>query len=161
MSDEVKVVTTLRRRAARSTVPAHASMPVTTQYDAVIAAYTGTPCPAAEDIRKEIETKVRAYATQDARAGRPSPVALTAGTALEKLVAARGRCLYCRCNVRVFYAEVRDPTQWTLDRVNNDESHHIDNVVIACLGCNLARRRTIHAKFLMARRLKLEKTGPG
>ena len=161
MSDDVKVVTTLRQRATRSVVPAHAGMPAAAQYDAAIATYTGAPCPVAADIRKEIDTKVRAYVAQDTRAGRPVPDALTVDAALEKLVAARGRCLYCRCRVRVFYAEVRDPTQWTLDRVDNDEPHRADNVVVSCLGCNLARRRTIHAKFLMAKRLKLEKTGHG
>ena len=38
------------------------------------------------------------------------------------------------------YENVREPKQWTLERLNNNFGHNCDNVVIACLNCNLKRR---------------------
>jgi hypothetical protein len=157
MDDGTRVVTTERTRKARAAVPNNAGLSADAQYDAVVAVYAGLTCPADGDIRREVTAKVAAYAAQDVRAHRPRPEALNFEAAIEKLIVSSGRCLYCRKRVRVLYSEVRDPIQWTLDRVDNSMPHDPDNVVVACLGCNLARRRTIQAKFLMAKRLKLEK----
>ena len=45
--------------------------------------------------------------------------------------------------------------QWTLDRIDNDQGHTYDNVVIACLECNLQRRRTNSDKFLFTKQMKI------
>ena len=44
-----------------------------------------------------------------------------------------------------------------LDRINNDLGHNKDNVKIACLGCNLKRRRLNMDKFLFTKQLKIQK----
>lgn len=57
----------------------------------------------------------------------------------------------------IFYQKVREISQWTLDRVDNDLSHKNDNVIIACLKCNLDRRRQNKDKFLFTKQLKINK----
>ena len=52
-------------------------------------------------------------------------------------------CFYCHHPVFVLYERVRDPTQWTVERVDNHFGHNIGNVEIACLGCNI-RRNTMY-----------------
>jgi len=59
----------------------------------------------------------------------------------------RGSCLscyYCKEGTLVLYEYVRDPKQWTLERLDNSRGHNRDNVVLSCLRCNL-RRRTMHS----------------
>lgn len=51
-------------------------------------------------------------------------------------------CFYCNLRVKLIYKYARDPKQWSLERIDNSYGHNTDNVVIACLDCNL-RRRTI------------------
>ncbi len=50
------------------------------------------------------------------------------------------RCYYCKEVVQVLYEHVREPKQWTLERLDNSRGHNRDNVVLACLSCNLRRR---------------------
>lgn len=66
-------------------------------------------------------------------------------------------CHYCNKNVLVIYDNVRDMSQWTLDRINNDIGHNTDNVLISCLGCNLQRKRTCHDKYLFTKQLNIVK----
>ena len=49
----------------------------------------------------------------------------------------------------------RENYQWTLDRIDNDQGHNIDNILISCLECNLKRRCRSKDKFLMGKQLKI------
>ena len=49
------------------------------------------------------------------------------------------------------YKNKREPLQWTLDRVDNDLGHTNANTIVACLKCNLERRRRSDKKFLMSK----------
>jgi hypothetical protein len=62
-------------------------------------------------------------------------------------------CYYCRCEVAVIYETVRDGCQWTLERLDNTRGHNRDNVVIACLQCNLRRRIMYPQRYLMTKRM--------
>ena len=64
---------------------------------------------------------------------------------------------YCKYNVMMLYNNVREPFQWTLDRIDNSKPHNTDNVVISCLKCNLERRRRSEKKFLMSKQMKIIK----
>ena len=61
------------------------------------------------------------------------------------------KCYYCRCPVLLTYNNIRDNRQWTLDRLNNDKGHNTNNVVIACLQCNLQRGVKNNKKFLFTK----------
>lgn len=72
---------------------------------------------------------------------------------LQKIIHSNFICFYCNDTVQILYENVREPMQWTLDRIDNSFGHNIDNVEIACLNCNL-RRRTIHyQRYLLTKQL--------
>ena len=76
---------------------------------------------------------------------------------LEKLVGSKLLCCYCSKPILVLYKNVREPFQWTLDRINNDLSHTKENTCIACLKCNLQRRLMDAKKFTFTKQLKINK----
>jgi RNase P subunit RPR2 len=45
--------------------------------------------------------------------------------------------------------------QWTLERMDNNKGHNNDNVVIACLDCNLKRRLQNKDAFLFTKQLTI------
>jgi hypothetical protein len=50
-------------------------------------------------------------------------------------------------------------TQWSVDRINNNLGHNIDNFHLACLDCNLKRRRRTDDSFLFTKQLNVKKQG--
>ena len=64
-------------------------------------------------------------------------------------------CYYCNQSTLLLYENVREKKQWTLDRIDNDIGHNENNVVIACLECNLRRRRTNTSAFLFTKQLTI------
>jgi hypothetical protein len=69
------------------------------------------------------------------------------------------KCHYCSCEVFLLYKFVRENKQWSLDRINNNIGHNKDNLVIACLECNLKRRRTNKDAFMFTKNLKISREG--
>lgn len=63
------------------------------------------------------------------------------------------QCLYCKNEVAMIYEYVREPRQWTLDRIDNNQGHNKGNVVLSCLSCNLRRRRTDKEAFLFSQQM--------
>jgi len=107
----------------------------------------------------EIEKKIRGYKNQDSKKGiHDASTLITLEECLEKMVAAKLLCSYCSTPMKIIYKMARDPTQWTLDRVDNDLGHTNKNTVVACLGCNLQRRRTDSEKFSFTKKLVIKKT---
>ena len=68
------------------------------------------------------------------------------------------KCYYCQIELNVLYDISREMKQWTVDRINNDLGHNKDNFYIACLECNLKRRRRSDDKFLFTKQLKIIKS---
>ena len=75
------------------------------------------------------------------------------------LIDSRLMCFYCRKPVQLFYEFVRESSQWTLDRIDNTYGHNRDNVVVACLGCNLRRKTMYYERFVMTKQMTITKTG--
>lgn len=69
------------------------------------------------------------------------------------------KCHYCACEIYLLYEFVREMKQWSLDRINNDIGHNKNNLVIACLECNLKRRRTNKDSFMFTKNLKISREG--
>jgi hypothetical protein len=61
------------------------------------------------------------------------------------------------CEMSVLYDITREMKQWSVDRINNDKGHNKNNFHLACLECNLKRRRKTDEKFLFTKQLKLIK----
>lgn len=108
--------------------------------------------------KSELIHKIQGYKGQDIKKDIHQPETLiNLEQVLEKLVACHLQCVYCSKPVFILYKNVREPTQWTLDRIDNDLSHTAENTCIACLKCNLQRRLIDNDKFTFTKKLKLKK----
>lgn len=106
---------------------------------------------------KSIIKKLRGYKSQDKHHKIYSDYYfIKAETVLEKIKECNQTCLYCKETVCIDYL-VRDPKQWTLDRIDNTMGHNTNNVVISCLNCNLKRRNRTVEKFIFTKQLKINK----
>ena len=74
---------------------------------------------------------------------------------IDKLIETEIKCYYCKCEMYILYENVRDLKQWSVDRINNDLGHNVDNIVLACLDCNLKRRCKSSDKFLFTKQLNI------
>ena len=76
---------------------------------------------------------------------------------LDLMINCENKCFYCKENVNVLYEYVREPKQWTLERLDNKYGHNNDNVVIACLYCNLRRKTMYHERYIFTKQLNIIK----
>jgi hypothetical protein len=105
---------------------------------------------------KEIATKLNGYRNQDSLKGRfDTQTFITVQQTIDLLVQSNLTCFYCKCFTPILYKNVRDGTQWSLDRIDNDKGHSHDNVVISCLKCNLQRKRRSSNTFAMSKQMIL------
>jgi len=72
---------------------------------------------------------------------------------IDKLYQCKLDCFYCKKKTFLLYELVREMNQWTLERMDNNRGHNDDNVVIACLDCNLKRRLQNKDAFLFTKQL--------
>lgn len=105
-------------------------------------------------IKKQIHQKIMGYKYQDIQNHLFSP---TEFISLEQVFAlleeCQLSCYYCQNRVLLLYSYVREPNQWTLERLDNQFGHNDKNVVISCLSCNLRRRTMYHTKFLYTKQI--------
>jgi hypothetical protein len=111
-------------------------------------------------IGQQIRQKLGGYRGQDIKKGKYSDVSfILENQVLQLMIKSENRCFYCKEPVHVLYENVREPKQWTLERMDNELGHNAGNVVIACLACNL-RRRTMHFdRYLFTKQLIITKLG--
>ena len=76
---------------------------------------------------------------------------ITRERVIELLIESNLKCHYCKKDIKVLYETVRDPLQWTLDRIDNDYGHNSGNLLIACLSCNLRRKTIYHERYEMTK----------
>lgn len=115
--------------------------------------------PAGDLARRQIEKKWHGYKQQDIEKNRCNPEELVGLIdIIRELYISDLCCYYCDKTVCMLYEHVRENQQWTLDRLNNDIGHNRGNVIIACLACNLKRRRTNKDAFLFTKKLQITKS---
>lgn len=85
---------------------------------------------------------------------------ITIESVINKMVECELKCYYCSTEMNVLYDISREMKQWTVDRIDNDLGHNLTNYYLACLECNLKRRRRSDDKFLFTKQMKLVKV-PG
>ena len=109
-------------------------------------------------VKKELERKIKSYKMQDIKKDKLNDEKLIKmDECIDKLVLSKMKCYYCREDMLLVYENVREPKQWTLDRIDNSIGHHTDNVVISCLDCNLKRRTMNDKKFKFSKQMKIIK----
>ena len=82
---------------------------------------------------------------------------LTFESIINNMINCKLKCRYCIKEMNVLYDISREMTQWSVDRINNDVGHNIDNFHLACLDCNLKRRKRTDEKFLFTKQLNIIK----
>ena len=105
-----------------------------------------------------LKTKQSGYRSQDTLKGFYDPdrfVQIPDIVAL--LIHSNLSCFYCRKWTTLFYENVREPRQWSLERLSNKEGHNRENVVIACLECNMRRRTMYYERYIATKQLKVNK----
>jgi hypothetical protein len=105
-----------------------------------------------------LKTKHSGYRSQDTVKGLYDPTRFVQiGDIIRLLTESNLSCFYCRKWTTLFYENVRDPRQWSLERLYNTEGHNRDNLVIACLECNMRRRTMYHERYIATKQLKVNK----
>ena len=110
-------------------------------------------------LNSELERKRYSYYQQDLRKKRIENIneIITLYEITEKLVKSKLQCFYCGSKVLLFYKHVKEPYQWTLDRIDNTQAHTDNNTCIACLDCNLKRRNISHSGYVFTKKLSIRK----
>jgi hypothetical protein len=107
---------------------------------------------------QEINRKISSYKQQDSLKKRYDETKfLTFQSIINKMIECELKCRYCSFEMNVLYDISREMHQWSVDRVDNDLGHNIDNYHLACLDCNLKRRRRTDEKFLFTKQLNIVK----
>ena len=107
---------------------------------------------------QEINKKIYGYKQQDKIKKHFNEIVfINFGSIINKMIECELKCRYCKNEMNVLYDISREMKQWSVDRINNDLGHNIDNYHLACLECNLKRRRRTDEKFLFTKQLKIVK----
>jgi len=109
-------------------------------------------------IKKEINKKITGYKNQDIKKNIINFTNLISlDYTIEKLMISKLKCLYCKEDCQLIYQNIFEKKQWTLDRINNNEGHNTDNVVISCLECNIKRGNMDSQRFKKGKEIKIVK----
>ena len=107
---------------------------------------------------QEINRKINGYKQQDKIKKHFDEINfLTFESIVNKMIECELKCRYCKCEMNVLYDISREMKQWSVDRVDNDLGHNINNFHLACLDCNLKRRRRTDENFLFTKQLNIVK----
>ena len=107
---------------------------------------------------QEINKKIYGYKQQDKLKNLFDEIKfVTFESIINKMIECELKCRYCKIGMNVLYDISREVKQWSVDRIDNDLGHNIDNFHLACLDCNLKRRRRTDEKFLFTKQLNIVK----
>ena len=107
---------------------------------------------------QEITKKISGYKQQDIIKKKLDITNfITFESVIEKMIECELKCRYCNEHMNILYDIKREAKQWSVDRIDNDLGHNINNFHLACLDCNLKRRRRTDEKFLFTKQLNIVK----
>jgi len=110
------------------------------------------------NIQPTIINKLNGYKQQDKKRNIFNPEKfITVETIIKMMDECCMNCYYCKEKMKIEYSMRREMDQWTLDRIVNNIGHNVDNVIIACLKCNLKRRNMRKDLFLSSTQMTLIK----
>lgn len=109
-------------------------------------------------IQQHIMQKLNGYKAQDVKKEFHDPENFAdVEYVIQLLEESSNLCYYCKDSVQVLYENVREPKQWSLDRIYNNQGHNKGNLVIACLKCNLSRKTMYHERYAFTKQLVIVK----
>lgn len=107
-----------------------------------------------------LKQKIQGYLSQDKRKNRFSTNDFVEiEEVIRLLFECNNVCYYCRKPVEILYENVREPRQWSLERISNEIGHNKGNLEIACLHCNINRKTMNQERFVFTKQLNIIKTG--
>ena len=105
-------------------------------------------------IERQIQNKIRGYKSQDMDKGMYNEELFVTYPYVYALIQEyKMQCFYCKESTMILYECVREPKQWTLERIDNSAGHNCGNVQIACLQCNLRRRTMFQEKYILTKQM--------
>jgi hypothetical protein len=111
-----------------------------------------------KEMLREIKKKHCAYKSQDKiKCKFDKEKHITLDEIISKLYKSKLKCYYCNCALLIIYNKIKQNTQWTLERFDNNKGHYSDNTCISCLKCNLQRRTDNHIYFKQGKNLIIKK----
>lgn len=116
----------------------------------------------AEKIKKiviqQIKSKISGYKHQDLNKQMlDNTDFVNFSDVIKKMIDTNLSCYYCKQDIDILYNISREKKQWTIDRIDNDKGHNKNNFHLACLECNLKRRKQSDDKFLFTKQLNIIK----
>jgi hypothetical protein len=126
------------------------------QTDVVAKLYSDIDFSCNKFVSREIQKKINGYKQQDREKNHICDT-ITYDEVLMKMLESKLICVYCNKQTYILYERVREPSQWTLDRIDNSTGHTNENTQICCLHCNLQRKTLIHEKFLFTKKMIITK----
>ena len=109
-------------------------------------------------IQQHIMQKLNGYKAQDVKKGfHDQEKFADVEYVIQMLEESSNFCYYCKDSVHVLYENVREPKQWSLDRIYNNQGHNKGNLVIACLKCNVSRKTMYHERYAFTKQLVIVK----
>jgi hypothetical protein len=107
---------------------------------------------------QQINKKISSYKQQDIIKNKLDlELFIDFNCVINKMIDCELKCRYCKSEMSVLYDITREMKQWSVDRIDNDKGHNKDNIHLACLDCNLKRRRRTDEKFLFTKQLNIIK----
>ena len=105
-------------------------------------------------VHKQVRSKICGYASQDRLKHLfCEEEFVNIQDVLELFKTSELKCYYCKEVTELMYEYVREPKQWTLERLDNSIGHNRGNVFIACLRCNLRRRCMASDKYVKTKEM--------
>lgn len=107
-------------------------------------------------ILKELTNKISGYKRQDVEKKiYIKDLFVSLENVIDKLLCSKLKCFYCKQCCELLYKNVYSKQQWTLDRIDNDIGHNVDNVVVSCLECNLKKGTMDSERFKYGKQIGL------
>lgn len=106
----------------------------------------------------QLRNKCNSYMNQDKKKGMLNEEKLIKlSEVIDKILECDFKCFYCKKEVQLLYENIREPLQWSLERIDNDYGHNLDNIEISCLSCNLHRKTMHYERFKFTKEMVLVK----
>jgi len=107
-------------------------------------------------LKREISKKITGYRSQDIQKKIIDLIKLISlDQTIELLLISKLKCFYCNDKCELLYKTIFAKKQWTLDRIDNNQGHNHDNVVICCLDCNVKRGNMDSDRFKRGKEIKI------
>jgi hypothetical protein len=109
---------------------------------------------------QQIQKKISGYKQQDILKKRYDELNfLTFDSIIQKMIECELKCRYCKIEIYVLYDISREMKQWSVDRIDNNLGHNINNYHLTCLECNLNKKTRNDEKYLFTKQLTIVKDG--